>query len=1120
MKTRVVTGTLLTMLLVVLSSMGVSVGVVDLDSGELHGQVLANTSAGDGWSRDLFELELEGLSTERPEMDHVVETISVKFSISECSVHRIGPCDYLQVQNLKPYTAPGEPQLPMKTFVIHLPKNSEVLQVSVVNGSYRELEGELYLVPTPQPIAWTPSMKKSMCDRERPVLDESVYSLETYFPGKAVSYDKGIDNKGTVVLVRFYPVQYVPARKKVFLITDAVINIYHTVDSFSESQIPDTVDRTSGFSLSDAENIVITPPILFQQAYELKSFHDNAGTTTAVVNTTWIYENYVEASDPPYNGYCNSAAPGWSSIIGYNYALARRMISFLMDIAVHPNLDSVTLLGNALLVPPSYYIYIYHGYPPDDYNNWIPTDFFYSSPDYDLVLNYKVGRIPVNDAQEAEHVVSKIESWNSNLSYEWFQNVVIGGGMPFDTIYYFGEMITTDSVNRESFTGMNITKRFHTQGDFDPPHLIDDLSGDTGIVYIITHGYGSGMLPDGQPLDVNDLLTLPPNSRVPVVVSIACMDGAFDTNVLYGGFDTSFGEGVLLSDAAGIAYIGGSRVNYGAPYFYLVDGEVHITKEPYMAGMLTYVFEAYHNGTGSLGGIVKAAMEKYVAVNSMSDFIDNVTLFEFCLLGDPALQLPPQQPGEAYLKPDLTAVDPEDYTSEDAPWYFNETMVTLRCETDSPNITVRRLRLFDDLTVDLLDADTVGGWLNYTFEADTGTYLVRFASYDGKEGWIYICVIPPLTGETLVVDDDQGYNYEEYYQNAILSCGYTYDTWQVNIGSPSSSLLSQYSCVIWLTGDSWIDTLTFGERKTLEEYLDGGGCLFISGQDIGYDIGGTTFYKDYLHASYVRDDTNIYTLRGVSGDPIGDGLNIGILGGDGASNQQFPSEIEPADIYALPVFEYIGDGYGAIHVDTGFCKVVYFAFGFEAINTSSDRDLVMWRVLDFLRPPPRDIAVTNVTPSETVVGQGYCMNITVTVENQGDLPETFDVTAYYDDTLIETKTVINLPSGEEATLTFTWDTTGVAKDDYTITAQAATVPGETDTTDNAHTNGIVLVTIPGDVNGDRTVDVFDVGVVSSRWYPGPPVGPLGYGPNADIDNDGAVNMIDVALINAHWLESW
>ena len=978
--------------------------------GELLGLILDDASGRDARSLDLFELGLEGLSREHPEMEHVVETISVSIPLSECSVHGIDQYDCLQVGNLKPYTRPGEPQLPMKTFVIRLPQNSEVLQVSVAKGSYRELEGKLYLVPTPQPVTWAPSVNKSVFDQERFLTDDLIYCLETCFPGKAVSYDKGRDDKGTAVFIRFYPVQYVPASKRVFLITDADINMYYTVGSSNESRIGDTVDVTAGFSLSDAENIIITDPLLVPSAYELESFHDDAGISTVVVNTTWIYERYLEAPDPPYDGYSNSSLPGWSNIFGYSYALARRMISFLMDEEAHPNLDYVTLLGNAWLVPPSYYIYIFHA---DDYNNWIPTDFFYGSPDYDLVPNYKIGRIPVGNAQQAEHVVSKIKSWNSSLSYEWFQNVVLGGGKPFGTIYYYGEMIATDSVNRGSFTGMNLTKRFHTQKDFDPPHLMDAFSGDTGMLYIITHGSGDVIYPDGLPLFVDDLLALPSISRVPVVVSIACMAGAFDTNILYGGFDMSFGEGVLLSNASGIAYIGGSRVNYGAPYFYLDDGEVHITKEPFMAGMLTYVFEAYHNGTRSLGGITKAAMEKYVAVNPMFFFLEYATLFEFCLLGDPALQLPPKQPGDAYLKPDLTAVDPEGYLS-DVPGYFNDTTITISSETNSPNITLRRLEVIDDQTVDLLDADTVGGWFNYTFEADVGKYLVRFASCDGKEGWIYLGVVPPLTGaQTLVVDDDQGANYEVYYQNAISSCGYTYDTWGdfywSSVGSPGSSFLSQYPSVIWLTGDSWSDTLSSGDRESLEEYLDGGGCLFISGQDIGYDIGWTTLYQNYLHANYVRDSTSIYFLEGISGDPIGDGLNIVISGGDGADNQWYPSEIAPADIYAHPVFKYVGDGYGAIQV-TGFYKVVYFAFGFEAVNTFHHRDEIMWRVLDFFASPRAP--VLNIDTRLDYV----------TIQEAIDAPETLDghtilvdEGTYYENVVVN-KTVSLIGENKETTI--------------------------------------------------------------------------------------------------------
>jgi len=88
---------------------------------------------------------------------------------------------------------------------------------------------------------------------------------------------------------------------------------------------------------------------------------------------------------------------------------------------------------------------------------------------------------------------------------------------------------------------------------------------------------------------------------------------------------------------------------------------------------------------------------------------------------------------------------------------------------------------------------------------------------------------------------------------------------------------------------------------------------------------------------------------------------------------------------------------------------------------------------DILIVALRDMAITSVTPFKTVVGQGYFMSINITVENQGDFTETFSVTTYAKTNIIQTKT-INLTSGDSTTITFTWDTTGFAKGNYTIKA--------------------------------------------------------------------------------------
>ncbi len=57
---------------------------------------------------------------------------------------------------------------------------------------------------------------------------------------------------------------------------------------------------------------------------------------------------------------------------------------------------------------------------------------------------------------------------------------------------------------------------------------------------------------------------------------------------------------------------------------------------------------------------------------------------------------------------------------------------------------------------------------------------------------------------------------------------------------------------------------------------------------------------------------------------------------------------------------------------------------------------------------------------------------------------------------------------------------------------------------------------PGDANGDGIVDIFDIGAISAHWYPGPPIGPLGYGKEADINYDGSVDIFDIGITSANW----
>ena len=132
----------------------------------------------------------------------------------------------------------------------------------------------------------------------------------------------------------------------------------------------------------------------------------------------------------------------------------------------------------------------------------------------------------------------------------------------------------------------------------------------------------------------------------------------------------------------------------------------------------------------------------------------------------------------------------------------------------------------------------------------------------------------------------------------------------------------------------------------------------------------------------------------------------------------------------------------------------------SVLSTPVGGEIIHEEVDGFFANEIHDVAVTAVTPSATEVTKPEPVYIDVTVLNEGDLTETFDVAAYYDGKPVETKKDVTLDALAEETLTFTWDTTYVnASATYTISANATAVPGEPDIyqDDNTLEDGQVTV---------------------------------------------------------------
>ena len=155
-------------------------------------------------------------------------------------------------------------------------------------------------------------------------------------------------------------------------------------------------------------------------------------------------------------------------------------------------------------------------------------------------------------------------------------------------------------------------------------------------------------------------------------------------------------------------------------------------------------------------------------------------------------------------------------------------------------------------------------------------------------------------GTVLLVDDDEGENYEAYYNTSLSASGYGPGNryyWDTSTqGTPPASVLEENGTVIWFTGYAWSNTLNSSERTSIQQFLSNGGNLFLTGQKIGYDAYSniwSNWYNTWLKADYITYDSGVYNIEGL-GDPVSDSLNLNIrsYNGDGADYYEAPEVIK------------------------------------------------------------------------------------------------------------------------------------------------------------------------------------------------------------------------------------
>ncbi|MEI7595563.1 MAG: C25 family cysteine peptidase [Bacteroidota bacterium] len=795
--------------------------------------------------------------------------------------------DLLSLKNIEIKGKVGEPIIYTKSVNINLPLDAIVDEIRIINGELYNISNAIKIAPREKPYQWSENEKTTKVELS------NIYKSTNVYPENIVSQKIGKDNKNTVLSLIINPVQFIPAINKIKIIKnfDAEV-IYHLDNKAINGNNTRTVN---------SQNIIIAPTSFLTQANTLKTFYSQKESTTSeIIRLSWIDSNYVEAQLPTAVGFANMTNPNIKS--NYNYNLARKITAYLLDNASHPNLESITLLGDASIIPPSYYFYIAEGL--DDYNRWIPSDLYYASPDYDHVMNFSIGRIPMNTTAELNSYLTKMNNWKTNLSPVWFNNVEVCGGNPFASKFYTGELITLKAINDGYFQGMNVGKNFYTnRKDYTvtiKPYL---NNGNVGILYHIGHGLGNTMyFSSGNAISTYTISSLAASTKYPVVFSIACMNGGFDAELVTNAdFPDCMGEGLMRAQAGSISYYGSARKATGGPIVGIKSsGEIEVNTLTYMARMLHTCLRVYANGTLRMGEIAKNALTQYLSVSDISDPLDMLTAYEFVYLGDPVLSMLPKPGTNNFQQPEFTLNPaPFEYNNENEPVYYytnsNHLQINFSNATNSPAVKYNLYEVKSDFaTTDLGTTTDAAAPFAYTHTQSAEKLMVLCASAnDGKESRVYfntklVTNLPPMSCylDTIDVVNEGNYNLN----------------WTTSVDYDGT--ISSYTLKEMISPISVLDDCIASDKWLLNKFTLSNGS-FYSGTGDSYRATLRTLYPVFVNtgdslkflAKYDIENGFDYAYAEVSTD----GVNYTVLGEFTGTNNTFSQ-------YKFSLNNYVGQG--------------------------------------------------------------------------------------------------------------------------------------------------------------------------------------------------------------------
>ena len=205
--------------------------------------------------------------------------------------------------------------------------------------------------------------------------------------------------------------------------------------------------------------------------------------------------------------------------------------------------------------------------------------------------------------------------------------------------------------------------------------------------------------------------------------------------------------------------------------------------------------------------------------------------------------------------------------------------------------------------------------------------------------------------DVLLVNDDPSGNFMSKYRAAFKTLPITVFEW-FTVGDGSAIPVSRMDelrtpTIIWFTGDAQTNVLNETERDSLATFLDAGGNLLLTGQNIAEDLSITdpNYLQTYLQVAYDGLGSGPPLIRTVDENPVFG--NVSDF--PAAQSSRDVLIIPPGHLAPQPAFKLVNGKIVGVTTDdvTNGSKVAFLGFGLEAITIDAFRSDVISAALNW-----------------------------------------------------------------------------------------------------------------------------------------------------------------------------